>query len=187
MTMRVTFLFASDGPAPHGEWQVERITAVRGQGVPAATRVSRIEGDTFLPAVDAGWVLHGVRSHDRYVERSEKAHLAAIQPGLGRPDSRQAALIPIKKSDAWWDLAQDERRRLFEEQSRHIQIGAAYLPAIARRLYHCRDLGGPFDFLTWFEFAPDNAPMFADLLGRLRATEEWRYVTREVEIHLGQG
>src|SRR2546428_7160638 len=33
----------------------------------------------------------------------------------------------------------------------------SYLPAIARRLYHCRDLGEPFDFLTWFEYAPADA------------------------------
>ncbi len=31
-----------------------------------------------------------------------------------------------------------------------------YLLAVARRLYHCRDLGEPFDFLTWFEYAPQD-------------------------------
>jgi hypothetical protein len=25
-----------------------------------------------------------------------------------------------------------------------------YMAAVARRLYHARDLGEPFDFLTWF-------------------------------------
>jgi hypothetical protein len=32
------------------------------------------------------------------------------------------------KTAAWWDLAQDERRAIFEEQSRHIGIGMEYLP-----------------------------------------------------------
>jgi len=46
-------------------------------------------------------------------------------------------------------LTQDERRAVFEEQSHHTAIGLKYLPATARRLHHCRDLGTeePFDFL----------------------------------------
>lgn len=32
---------------------------------------------------------------------------------------------------AWWALAQDERRAIFGEQSRHIGIGLKYLPAVA--------------------------------------------------------
>ena len=97
-----------------------------------------------------------------------------------------ACLIPIRKSAAWWALAQDERRALFEERSRHIGIGLEYLPAVARRLYHCRDLGEPFDFLTWFEFAPNDAGLFDELLRRLRQIEEWSYVEREVEVRLSQ-
>ena len=61
-------------------------------------------------------------------------------------------LIPIRKNTKWWALTQDERRQIFEEQSNHTQIGLEYLPAIARRLHHCRDLAEPepFDFLTWY-------------------------------------
>lgn len=61
-----------------------------------------------------------------------------------------------------------------------------YLPAIARRLHHCRDLGEPqpFDFLTWFEFASEAAPAFDDLLAALRSTPEWTYVDWEVDIRL---
>ncbi len=55
---------------------------------------------------------------------------------------------PIRKSEAWWSLPQDERRANFEERSRHIATGLKYLPAVARRLLHSRDLGEPFDFLT---------------------------------------
>src|SRR5437667_3317976 len=28
---------------------------------------------------------------------------------------------PIRKSESWWELAQDERRRIFEERSRHVE------------------------------------------------------------------
>ena len=42
----------------------------------------------------------------------------------------------------------------------------------------------PFDFLTLFDFAKSDAPAFDDLLAVLRATEEWKYVEREVDIRL---
>ena len=59
-----------------------------------------------------------------------------------------------------------------------------YLPAIARKLFHSRDIGEPFDFLTWFEYAPDDADAFEELLFALRSTEEWSYVDREIDIRL---
>jgi chlorite dismutase len=107
-----------------------------------------------------------------------------VQAGLGRPEATRAALIPIKKSQAWWDLTQEERRRIFEDKSQHIAASMKYLPAIARQLYHCRDLGEPFDFLTWFEFDPANAALFEELVAMLRGTEEWTYVEREVDLRL---
>jgi hypothetical protein len=81
-------------------------------------------------------------------------------------------------------MAQDERRAILEERSAHIATGRRYLPAIARRLYQSRDLGEPFDFVTWFEYAPADAEMFEDLTSQLRRTEEWQYVEREVDIRL---
>lgn len=62
--------------------------------------------------------------------------------------------------------------------------GLEYLPAVARRLHHGRDLGEPFDFLTWFEFAPERADAFEELVERLRETEEWAYVEHEIDIRL---
>jgi hypothetical protein len=41
-----------------------------------------------------------------------------------------------------------------------------------------------FDFLTWFEFAREDAASFEELVRRLRATEEWSYVEREVDLRL---
>lgn len=70
------------------------------------------------------------------------------QQGLGRPEARCAAFIPIRKNAAWWNMTQDERREILEEQSRHIRIGMNYLPA------------------------------------ELRASPEWAFVDREVEIRL---
>ena len=85
-----------------------------------------------------------------------------------------------------WDLAQDGRRRIFEDVSRHTSIGLRYLPEIARRLHHSRDLGKPFDFITWFDYAPEHERDFDALLAELRASEEWTYVEREIDIRLVQ-
>lgn len=137
----------------------------------------------ILPSPNS-WRLAGVLSHLRYVERTEKTQLAAVQAELGRPEATCAALIPIKKSAAWWELTQEERRQIFEDKSHHIANSMRFLPAIARQLYHSRDLGEPFDFLTWFEYAPAHVSMFEELVGILRTTEEWKYVEREVDIRV---
>jgi Chlorite dismutase len=172
-----------------GSWRVLSIAPVRGESLLSVPRLDVKEVSPHVPALpsndgDSRWVLHGVRSHLRYVERAEKARLDALSPPLGRPEATRAALIPIRKSAAWWDLPQDERRAILETRSHHISGSMKYMPAVARRLYHCRDLGEPFDFLTWFEYAPSDADLFEDLVQMLRATEEWTYVDREVDIRL---
>jgi chlorite dismutase len=170
-----------------GLWRVERIAPVRGESLPPAARLDRIEGQPSSPSVAHSWTLRGVTSHARYVTAREKAALEAVQPSLGRPEASRAALIPIRKSAAWWALSQDQRRAVFEEASRHISVGLEYLPAVARRLYHARELGEPFDFLTWFEFSEADAAAFETLVARLRQTEEWSFVEREVDIRLSRG
>ncbi|MDX1981539.1 MAG: chlorite dismutase family protein [Bryobacteraceae bacterium] len=163
------------------------MSAYRGEGLKAVERVEVGNADMAPPGPGIDWVLRGFTSNVRYSTGAEVAALRARQPALNRPEAVCAALIPIKKSALWWDLPQDERRLIFEETSRHIAIGQEYLPAIARRLHHCRDIGEPFDFLTWFEFAPEHSPAFDELLVRLRATAEWGFVEREVEIRLEAG
>ena len=165
-----------------GGWRIERIAPVRGEGLAMAPRLARVEGGQG--GAGAIWTLRGTTSSERYVTRKEREALAAAQPALGRTDSTRAALIPVRKSAAWWDLAQDERRHILEERSRHISIGLRYLPAVARRLYHSRDLGEPFDFLTWFEYAEADAASFEELVGELRRSPEWEYVEREVDVRL---
>ncbi|MBC4013821.1 chlorite dismutase family protein [Siccirubricoccus deserti] len=151
-----------------------------------AARLAVLEGAGAAPPPEAAWALRGVTSNPRYTNRAELNALGAVQQGLLRPQATRAALIPIRKTEAWWALAQDERRAILEEQSRHIGIGMEYLPAVARRLYHSRELGEPFDFLTWFEYAPEHAADFEELVRRLRQTAEWAYVDREVDIRLSR-
>jgi hypothetical protein len=169
-----------------GGWAITRIAAVSGEALPDASRLAVGEAAAPEPSTACRWRLRGTTSNMRYTERREADALASVQQGLGRPQALRAALIPIRKSEAWWALAQDERRRVFEDNSRHIAIGMDYLPAIARRLHHARELGEPFDFLTWFEFAPEHESAFDHMLERLRATPEWDYVEREVEVRLSR-
>jgi chlorite dismutase len=176
--LRVLFAGGADGA-----WRIDRLEPVVGDLLPPAPRLAVVEGQG-PPPDRASWTLHGVTSDERYVNRAERTALSARQQGLGRAEATCAALIPIRKSEAWWELSQDERREIFAERSRHIVTGLEYLPGIARRLHHSRDLGQPFDFLTWFEYAPDQARAFEELVATLRRTAEWSYVEREVDIRL---
>ncbi|MEA2918587.1 MAG: hypothetical protein QOJ15_10668 [Bradyrhizobium sp.] len=170
-----------------GAWQVTALSPVKGEALARVRSLSIVHSQAIaLPLLPSptSWRLAGVASHLRYVERTEKAQLAEVPAELGRHAASRAALIPIKKSSAWWELTQTERRGIFEEKSHHIAGSVKYLPMIARQLYHCRDLGEPFDFLTWFEYAPEHAELFEDLVGMLRATEEWSFVEREVDVRV---
>ena len=169
-----------------GPWRIVRIETIVGEPLLEAKRLNVVSGSKMQLETNAPWVLRGITSNERYVVREEKRELLAKQLGIGRPEATCAALIPIRKNENWWALTQDERRSIFEEHSNHIKIGLHYLPAVARRLHHCRDLSEnePFDFLTWFEFAPAHEAEFDQMLAELRASEEWKYIEREVDIRL---
>lgn len=166
----------------YGEWKVTRFETIVGNPLLPVEYVQM--RPTHILSENAKWILRGTNNHTRYSERKEVDAMKARQEGLGRNEATCAALIPIRKSAAWWDMAQDERRKIFEAESQHIAMSMEYLPAIARRLYHSRDLGEPFDFLTWFEFAPANEHLFDALVKKLRASREWEFVDQEIDIRL---
>jgi len=169
-----------------GVWKVTGIETINGPPLEKVQRLEVIGGLMAKGPSGAEWLLRGVMSSERYTTRREHQKLVARQPKLGRSEATYAALIPITKSASWWNLSQDERRRIFETRSGHIRTGLKYVPTIARRLYHSRDIGEPFDFLTWFEFAPSDESAFNDLVTELRKTEEWNFVEREVDIRLSR-
>jgi chlorite dismutase len=158
-----------------GKWRATSMRSVLGEGLASVSCVDVLPAQEASTA--AAWRIDGQISNLRYATRTE-------QEPLGRAHVRLAAMIPIRKTPAWWDLAQDERRAIFEEASQHTAIGMRYLPAVARQLYHSRDLGEPFDFVTWFEYGQADQQAFEDLVGLLRATQEWEFVEREVDIRL---
>jgi chlorite dismutase len=166
-----------------GNWKVISMNTLKGEPIEEVSYISKTPS-SLLQSNNGIWTLKGIISNLRYTEKEDKEKLNAIQERLDRPQSTLAAIIPIKKSDSWWNLAQDERRQIMENKSKHTHIGMQYLPAIARKLFHSKDIGEPFDFITWFEYAPEHADAFEALLNSLRATEEWNYIEREIDIRL---
>lgn len=167
-----------------GVWRVVNTEVIVGQALPAARRLAIVAGSEIPSEPPAAWVLRGITSNERYTDREERRLIVAELLDLGRPESTCAALIPIRKNDAWWALTQEERLSIFKEQSHHTKIGLDHFPTLARRLHHCRDLSEkePFDFITWFEYMPSEEVAFNNLLAALRAIPEWKYVDREVDI-----
>src|SRR2546430_3829670 len=170
-----------------GAWRVTRFAPVRGAALAPTPSLSVVHSLSIaLPILPSptSWRLAGVASHLRYTERDEKKRLDAVRAEIGRPEATYAALIPIKKSATWWELTQEERRQKFEDRSHHIAASLKYLPAIARQLYHSRDVGEPFDFLTWFEYAPADADAFEGLVRTLSPPADLRYVQRERDMRM---
>lgn len=169
-----------------GPWRVAEMEAIVGEPLLAARRLAIASSAEISSDPQAAWVLRGITSNERYTVREERSQIVARLLGLGRHEATCAALIAIRKNEAWWALTQDERLNIFKQQSHHTRIGLQYFPELARRLHHCRDLSEhePFDFLTWFEYEPNQESVFNQLLAALRATEEWQYVEREVDIRL---
>jgi chlorite dismutase len=167
-----------------GTWRVVDVRGILGTSLEIVEKVNVVNDAVAELPLDSSWVLQSFTSNIRYAVRHEINILRAVQPVLNRPEALCGVLIPIKKSVQWWEMPQDERRAIFEEESHHTAIGLEYLPGVARQLLHCRDIGEPFDFLTWFEFAPEHTRAFDELLLRMRASKEWEYVEREVEVRL---
>jgi len=170
-----------------GDWNITRITTLCGEPVKPA-KFLRIMHGNDANAGQAAWSFRGITSNERYVEDTEKKELVSRQEGLGKPGNDFAAMILIRKNPEWWKLSQNERRAIFEAQSKHIAIGMRYLSQIARRLHHSRDLGEnePFDFITWFEFSANNEKLFDELLSELRSTQEWNFVSREINFRISR-
>ncbi|MDX1918974.1 MAG: chlorite dismutase family protein [Candidatus Caenarcaniphilales bacterium] len=171
------------GTDSESDWQIDSIKPLIYEAL-SPTKFLTIGNHSADPPSGAHWILRGMTSNLRYLETKEREKLIASESSLGRVEAAKAALIPIRKSADWWDLAQDERRKIIESESRHISNGTKYVPFIARRLFHSRDLGEPFDFLTWFEFAPEYVESFEELLVYMRKSREWHFVEREVDIRL---
>ena len=84
-----------------GRWRVDRVHCLEGAPLAAAPRLEVHTAPLVHLAPSAAWVLRGITSNERYVERGERSKLGAVQQGLGRVEATRAALIPIRKNAAW--------------------------------------------------------------------------------------
>src|SRR5262249_56150976 len=125
-----------------GVWRVLAIRQVQGDVLPQVERIAVCRGDESSP-LESQWTLSGVISNIRYVERGEQQELTLKQAPLGRSGATMAALIPIRKTTAWWNLTQEERRNIFEKKSHHLPEGLRYLPPPPRHPYHTPHLPQP--------------------------------------------
>ncbi len=171
-------------------YRIEAVRNVRGEpltGLEAGTKFVRLESISELPS--GGGDLFGVTQHLVYTRAAERPDLVTTPlPG----QDALCVVIPLTKSEAWWQLALDEREAMFRGATRagHVEVGLAYARIILRKLYHSRPLpGSAWDFVTYFEFAPAHRPQFEALLAGLRdpaKNPEWNYVERESEIWLSR-
>lgn len=181
-------------PGPACRYAVQEVIPVAGEIFSAAaekTQLVRIEVSQPLPPAAAGKAgFRGMVRHLNYTDQAQRAELQRISAQeLPPPLQSLAVLIPIRKTPAWWALAQDERQAHFAAASRenHASIGQRYAAKIHRRLYHASyfDDLPEYDFLTYFEFEEKDRMIFKSLLRELRDTAknpEWHYVDRECEI-----
>ncbi len=169
--------------------KVVSVTNVRGaalEGIEPGLSFARIESSVGLP--DGAGDLVAVTQHLGYTRAAERAELApATSPGA----DAHVVIIPITKSAAWWELAHDERDQLFRgagTSEGHVNVGRPVAKQILRKLYHGRGVpGAGWDFLTYFEFAPELEGEFRALVSGLRdpaRNPEWRHVEREADIWL---
>lgn len=167
-----------------GSWRITKAVTHAGLALKPATHVQVSTGSSPPIPAKTSWMLRGYISNTRYVTREETIPIDANPWMLPRAEATCAALIPIRKSPAWWDLAVNQRRDLLEIRSQQVESRLGFLPAILNRLHFSRGRGEPFDFVTWFEYAPQDAAIFDELSSILRSSEEWEYVEREIDIRL---
>jgi hypothetical protein len=105
--------------------------------------------------------------------------------------SRNAILLPMRKTPEWWRKSALERHSYFyphvDQASASPVKGHAIaaekgIPSLFRRLFHNPDgyeRAREFDFLTYFECDDEALAVFDQVLGALRdplQNPEWRYV-----------
>lgn len=115
------------------------------------------------------------------------AHQRVQQSGETMPN---AFLLPLRKLPEWWAKDWMERHTYFlprYEHGRMVSEGhplaaAAGIPALMRRTYRCGERPSPedgYDFLTYFECADADVPIFDAVCAALRDVRrnpEWQFV-----------
>ncbi len=144
-------------------------------------------------------VLSGVVRPRNYtgaaMEKWAYARAVAQQPAAAMPN---AFLLPMSKTADWWRKDWMERHTYFlpryDERGRMVAEGHALaaaegIPCIYRRTYRALDQPAPegsYDFLTYFECADPDIPVFERICANLRdvaRNPEWKFVAEGPTWH----
>ena len=105
--------------------------------------------------------------------------------------SKNAIIVPIRKTPEWWQKSALERHSYFYPHvdrasaapvRGHALAAEKGIPSLLRRVYHNPDgydRPDEFDFVTYFECDDEALPVFDQVLHSLRDIDqnpEWRYV-----------
>lgn len=105
--------------------------------------------------------------------------------------SKNAIVVPIRKTPEWWQKSTLERHSYFYPHIDHASASPVRghalaaekgIPVLFRRVFHNPDgyeRKGEFDFITYFECDDESLPVFDQVLTSLRdfhQNPEWRYV-----------
>jgi hypothetical protein len=122
------------------------------------------------------------------------AYKAALARGSGRVHTN-AIIIPMRKSQEWWNKQALERQTYFYPHADaagarvkgHARAAEPGISTIYRKLYYNPDGHGrenEWDFVTYFECADEHLATFDQIcqtLRDVRQNPEWRYVTEGPE------
>jgi hypothetical protein len=136
--------------------------------------------------------LEGVERTARYT--SAEMDDFANRPAAPRRSGRHAAhaiILPLSKTAAWWAMPAMERQTFFYphidgdmgcQVPGHAKAAEQGIHSVFRRLYHNPDgyqRPGEYDFITYFECAPEHVETFDRIHRALKDTSqnpEWRFV-----------
>lgn len=149
--------------------------------------LTRLVGPAIKPLILPGVVRPMVYTGNA-MHNFAYAHRVLQQPGAVMPN---AFLVPMSKTAAWWDKGWMERHTYFlpryDDAGRMVNEGhalaaAAGIACLMRRTY--KNVAEPapagaYDFITYFECADADVPIFHAVCAALRdvaKNPEWRFV-----------
>jgi hypothetical protein len=137
-------------------------------------------------------IIDGAERATRYT--SAEMHNYAYKPARSRLSgraARNAIIVPMSKTSAWWEKTALERHSYFYPHHEdatgnpvkgHAKAAEAGIKTIFRKLYHNPDgyqRAEEFDFVTYFECTDENLQVFDQICLALRderQNPEWKYV-----------
>jgi hypothetical protein len=194
----IAFLRRADAAVPRdlADEGLVHADAVVHLGSPHAGRIAALAAaiEGLLAGTDAPRArrLDGVVRPKQYTSASihdfAYARQVTPQPAAAMP---HAWLVPMRKTDAWWQKDWMERHTYFlprysddgrRQSEGHVLAAAAGVACLVRRTYRAADLPAPsggYDFVNYFECADADVPTFHAVCDRLRdvtLNPEWRFV-----------